>query len=227
MEVLAANIRANPAIASLGLPRSVAPLLVLSLYADDTTIISTSNAATVAVFDTYAPFEEGTGSKLNLDKCEGLWLGAWRNWLDALVPIAQSAILQKIRNLRLNAKRQAAKQIAEARFFKRWRGRNVSKILKEYPDISKTIENYVRSAGVGADSWRRTGVLAFDGNRKVQKKPMFSKIKEHLEMVYGKKFGYVTIVELCVARNKRRKTSLCYRGLARVTCRRAIKGFTI
>ena len=26
------------------------------------------------VFYTYARFERGTGSKLNLDKCEGLWL---------------------------------------------------------------------------------------------------------------------------------------------------------
>ena len=44
-------------------------------------------------------------------------------------------------------------------------------------------------------------------------------------MVYNRKFGYGTVVELCVARNKRSKSSTRYRGLARVTCRRARKGF--
>ena len=151
----------------------------------------------------------------------------WGNIHDPLQKEAQSAIIQKIRNLRLGAKRKAAKKIAEERFLRRRRGKNVSKILKECPDIGQTIENYVKSAGAGADSWRRTGVLTFDGNRKVQKKPTFSRIKEHLEMVYNRKFGYGTVVELCVARNKRRKSSTRYRGLARVTCRRAIKGFTL
>lgn len=151
----------------------------------------------------------------------------WGNIHDPLQKEAQSAIIQKIRNLRLGAKRKAAKKIAEERFLRRRRGKNVSKILKECPDIGQTIENYVKSAGAGADSWRRTGVLTFDGNRKVQKKPTFSRIKEHLEMVYNKKFGYSTVVELCVARNKRRKSSTRYRGLARVTCRRARKGFTL
>ena len=151
----------------------------------------------------------------------------WGNIHDPLQKEAQSAIIQKIRNLRLGAKRKAAKKIAEERFLRRRRGKNVSKILKECPDIGQTIENYVTSAGAGADSWRRTGVLTFDGNRKVQKKPTFSRIKEHLEMVYNRKFGYGTVVELCVARNKRRKSSTRYRGLARVTCRRARKGFTL
>ena len=151
----------------------------------------------------------------------------WGNIHDPLQKEAQSAIVQKIRNLCLGAKRKAAKKIAEERFLRRRRGKNVSKILKECPDIGQTIENYVKSAGAGADSWRRTGVLTFDGNRKVQKKPTFSRIKEHLEMVYNRKFGYGTVVELCVARNKRRKSSTRYRGLARVTCRRARKGFTL
>ena len=126
----------------------------------------------------------------------------WGNIHDPLQKEAQSAIVQKIRNLRLGAKRKAAKKIAEERFLRRRRGKNVSKILKECPDIGQMIENYLTSAGAGADSWRRTGVLTFDGNRKVQNKPTFSRIKKHLEMVYNRKFGYGTVVELCVARNK-------------------------
>ena len=87
MEVLAVNIRANPAIVGLQLPNSLDRLPVLSLYADDTSIISTSDDATRATFQTYARFEKGSGAKLNMDKCEGLWLGAWRSRLDAPVPI--------------------------------------------------------------------------------------------------------------------------------------------
>ena len=78
----------------------------------------------------------------------------WGSIHDPLQKEAQSAIVQEIRNLRLNTKRQ------------------------ECPDIGQTIESYVKSAGARADSWCRTGVLTFDNNLKVQKKPMFSRIKE-------------------------------------------------
>jgi len=91
MEVLAVNIRVHPATKGLVLPRSSVPLPVLSLYADDTSVISSSDAATVAVFDTYALFEAGTGAKLNKEKCKGLWLGAWRDRVDAPVPIEWSS----------------------------------------------------------------------------------------------------------------------------------------
>lgn len=47
----------------------------------------------------------------------------WGNIHDPLQKKAQSAIVQKIRNLRLNSKREAAKKIAEARFLKRRRAR--------------------------------------------------------------------------------------------------------
>ena len=63
--------------------------------------------------------------------------------------------------------------------------------------------------------------------KKKEKKATFSRIKEHLERVYQRKFGYGTVVQLCVARNKRRLSASQYKGLAKVTCRRARKGFTI
>ena len=96
MEVLAVNIRAHPAIKGLVLHHASVPLPVLSLYADDTSVTSSSDAATVAVFDTYALFEAGTGAKLNMEKCTGLWLGAWRNRVDAPVPIEWSSSKLKI-----------------------------------------------------------------------------------------------------------------------------------
>ena len=91
MEVLAVNLRLNPDIVGLVVPRINVRLPVLSLYADDTTVITSSDSAIKATFDTYAEFERGTGSKLNLSKCEGLWLGAWRGRSDAPVAIRWSS----------------------------------------------------------------------------------------------------------------------------------------
>ena len=76
-------------------------------------------------------------------------------------------------------------------------------------------------------AWRRTGVLTFDGNANINDEVMYKKIQTHLENVYGRKFAYGTVVELCVARNKRRRSSKRYRGLAKVTTRRARKGFSL
>ena len=75
MEVLACNVRASPVVQGITLPGVTTPFPVLSLYADDVSVIVSSDRAMEEVFHTYARFEKGTGSKLNLDKCEGLWLG--------------------------------------------------------------------------------------------------------------------------------------------------------
>ena len=96
MEVLAANLCAHPFIEGIKLPGVADPLPVLSLYADDTSVISSSDNATLAVFQTYEKFEKGTGSKLNLSKCEGLWLGAWHDRTDGPVPITWTSVKIKV-----------------------------------------------------------------------------------------------------------------------------------
>ena len=70
-EVVAVNIRCNPCISGLCLPGS-APLSPISQYADDTSLILTSDDSIMAVFDTYALFEKASGAKLNQSKSEGL-----------------------------------------------------------------------------------------------------------------------------------------------------------
>ena len=97
--------------------------------------------------------------------------------------------------------------------------------MKEFPNIAKDIESFVEYSSAGANAWQRTGVLTFDGNRKVKKKVTFCTIKEHLQEKYRPTFGYGSIVQLCVARNRRRRSDNNYRGVAKVTCRRARKGF--
>ena len=64
IEVLAANLRANEAIPGLLLPGTAAPLPVVSLYADDTTVIALSDCVILEVFQVYARFEAATGSRL-------------------------------------------------------------------------------------------------------------------------------------------------------------------
>ena len=83
---------------------------------------------------------------------------------------------------------------------------------------------------MGADAWRRTGVLTFSygKNQEVSGlKVTYKRIKEHLETKYQTKFSHGTIVQLCVARNKRRISAKRYKGVAKVTSRRARKGFAL
>ena len=86
-EVLACNIRSSPSIIGLCLPGSPTPLPVLSQYADDTSVIVTSNAVIVVAFATYKTFERGSCLKLNLGKCKGLWLGGWSGCDDPLLDL--------------------------------------------------------------------------------------------------------------------------------------------
>ena len=75
-EVLAVNIRRNPRISGLSLP-GFPPLSPILQYADDTSLVLTSDESIRAVFETFAQFEAASGAKLNRLKSKGLWLGAW------------------------------------------------------------------------------------------------------------------------------------------------------
>lgn len=94
-EVLAVNIRCNPRISGLCLPGS-APLSPISQYADDTSLILTSDDSIVAVFETYALFEKASGAKLNQSKSKGLWLGGWRGRSDPPVVLDWSCTKLKV-----------------------------------------------------------------------------------------------------------------------------------
>ena len=132
----------------------------------------------------------------------------------------QKAIRRHTRHLR-------AKALAEQRFLSKKRSGSSSKILTECKDVGKVVEEYVSNHNVGADSWRRTGVLTFDGNKRLPQKVTYERIRLHLQNVYKRHFSYGSVVQLCVARNRRRLSSKNYRGVAQVTTRRARKGFTL
>ena len=95
-EVLACNIRTNPSICGLSLPCFASVLQCISQYADDTSLVVTSDQAISEVFEVYRVFENGSGAKLNLSKCEGLWLGSWNGRFDAPVDISWTSVKVKI-----------------------------------------------------------------------------------------------------------------------------------
>ena len=86
-EVLACNIQCHPDISGLTLPGKSISLAPLSQYADDTSIIVTSDRAIVATFKDYDLYQQGSGAKLNLSKCKALWLGSWNGRMDCPVAI--------------------------------------------------------------------------------------------------------------------------------------------
>ena len=146
----------------------------------------------------------------------------------AEVETEKRKLVQKQRTiLQRKIRRQRAKRIATANFLSRRVSKKTRGIVKKFPNIGKAIEDFVSERNVGADFWRRTGVLTFDGNRNVKEKVTYERIRQHLQKLYDHPFSYGTVVQLCVARNKRRKSAANYRGLARVTTRRARKGFTL
>lgn len=126
----------------------------------------------------------------------------WTPGEDLLGENGRALLMKKRAAMKRKAVREIKKKVAERRFLKRRRSKRVSKVLQDCPGIGKTIEEFVKDCGVGADAWRRTGILTFDGNRKLQKKATFKRIKEHLEQVYKRTFAYGTVVQLCVARNE-------------------------
>lgn len=99
--------------------------------------------------------------------------------------------------------------------------------MMECEGIGKVVEYFVSEHNIGADAWRRTGVLTFDGNSRLPQKVIYEQIRNHLQQVYKRHFSYGSVVQLCVARNKRRLSAKRYQGVAQVTTRRARKGFSL
>ena len=95
-EVLACNIRANPRIKGLCLPGQSDAISPISQYADDTSLVVCSDDAIRACFNVYDLYERGSGSRLNLSKSKGLWLGPWANRSDPPVGLDWSSTKIKV-----------------------------------------------------------------------------------------------------------------------------------
>ena len=80
----------------------------------------------------------------------------------------------------LNARRMhrlKARKLAERIFLTQQKNKPVQSVVTRFPDIGETIESYVSECNVGADAWRRTGILTFDGNIKIREKVTYGRIQ--------------------------------------------------
>lgn len=147
------------------------------------------------------------------------------------LPLYSEEVKAKIKKqraiFRRQKKRQVAKLVAKKSLLQRRKPARISKTVHKYPDIGKTIEEFARERRIGADSWRRTGLLTFSGNVKRGPKLTYRRIKEHLEEKYSTKFGYGTVVQLCSVHNKRKLSSKRYWGAAHIVSRLARKDFNV
>ena len=85
------------------------------------------------------------------------------------LPLYNEEVKGKIKKQRANhrqKKRQVAKLVAKKCLLQRRKPARVSKTVQRYPDIGKAIEDFAIERRIGADSWRRTGLLTFSGNVK-------------------------------------------------------------
>ena len=62
--------------------------------------------------------------------------------------------------------RLIAKEVSEEHLLRRKLPRHVLRIIRKHHDLGKVMEEFIHDDLVGADAWRRTGVLTFDGDRK-------------------------------------------------------------
>lgn len=96
---------------------------------------------------------------------------------DLLTKELKDQVKQQRQTLKRKVKRILAHRKAEQRLLKRQLAKRFSKILTKFPNIGRDIEEFVRSSKVGADAWRRTGVLTFDGNVKTGPKVTCKRIQ--------------------------------------------------
>ena len=68
-------------------PSSPEREILISQYADDTSIAVTNDQSIQAVFDVYHQYELASGARVNVEKSKGLWLGAWSGRTDAPVKL--------------------------------------------------------------------------------------------------------------------------------------------
>ena len=139
----------------------------------------------------------------------------------------QNKIHKQVIILKKYKKRLIAKEVARRCLLKRKVPKRVSKTVLKYPNIGKDIEKFARNNRIGADSWRRTGVLTFSGDVKRGPKQTYKRIQAHLQEKYGVPFGYGTVVQLCCVNNKRKLSAKRYFGAAKIVSKRARKGFSV
>ena len=56
-------------------------------YADDKEVFATTEDSMKEIFNVIGKYERGTGTKIDVEKTEGLWLGSWKQRTDKLLDL--------------------------------------------------------------------------------------------------------------------------------------------
>lgn len=103
--------------------------------------------------------------------------------------------------------------------------------LDRFGDICEQLEKIIRESQVGADKWRRTGMLTIETNgTAIGQAFTFTSAHRKLLEHYGvtkKDLSLSTVKRICVARNKRHRSRTWYTGQLAAVCRRPRKGFDV
>ena len=86
-ECLGQAIRRDPSIEGILIPGSGSKQSKVSQYADDATLILANDYSVVKCFQIISIFKRGSGSCLNSQKTEGLWIGTFAGQSTGPVPI--------------------------------------------------------------------------------------------------------------------------------------------
>lgn len=95
IEPFARKIRSDPYIEGLKLPGTPEEARI-SQYSDDNNFIVTSRRSIVRIFDIVKLYSMCAGTKLNLSKCCGVWMGKWKHCTDHICGISWSNSIVKI-----------------------------------------------------------------------------------------------------------------------------------
>lgn len=133
LEPLLNKIRAEPQIKGIKVPGSEIEVKV-SAFADDVTCPLSSKLSVVHVLNVCQLFENASGSKLNITKTSGLWLGGLSGCSDSPYGISWTSDPTRIVGLRLASKPLALLYDVNWRpiydrinaVFNLWKGRNLS-----------------------------------------------------------------------------------------------------
>ena len=88
-ETLGSLVRSSP-FSGLPLPASVDRLKVIQ-YADDTTVVASSDTDFAVLEDCLSTYQKGSGAKLNISKSRGLFFGSWRERSDSPLSLTWTA----------------------------------------------------------------------------------------------------------------------------------------
>lgn len=132
-----------------------------------------------------------------------------------IVPM-QTIYGRTFKRIKDRAKKRAKVDIAKECLLRRKTTKCARSVEMLYPGIGEVMERIAESCDIEADKWRRTGVYTFSGDPKKCKRLTFKRLQLKLIDHYGCHFSYGTVVQLCVAKNKKRLSSKRYKGLAKM-----------